>query len=393
VANRFGGTHAPLYAWVARRAFGARLHPNLIYAAIGLFDDALPPKPEAFPASAVFPDSEQMVMKDGWADNLTGVWITGKGAGWTPSRYRTYSHGDVTSFVFYSDGQFLAVDAGYPHWHGRDGYAPEFHNLLLIDGQGPSGETLGALEDAVMSPHLDAATVTTAYAGHRVQRVFLFAEKRVLLVADFLAGEGEHEYTFQLHSPVTAGKAEAAVASDRVSWPGFDVRGDKVSATTLTTHFAGPVTVAPIPSHWRPTDEVPVDNVAIGAKWRGSGATALLSALSAHQPGQSPVHVQSRRTGNLQRTEARTADWLITAQVSAAPVALKDAGAEVTARLLVTGREIRGGKVGAPRWIYLWDANRLKLRGLETKAGTLIHRGLILWDGKGWTVAPKAEGT
>ena len=247
VTNRLGGSSRRSMPGSRAAPSAARLHPNLIYPAIGIFDDTLPPKPEAFPASAVFPASEQMVMKDGWADNLTGVWITGKGAGWTPSRYRTYSHGDVTSFVFYSDGQFLAVDAGYPHWHGRDGYGPDFDNLVLVDGQGPSGETLGALEDAVISPRLDAATVTTGYAGHRVQRVFLFAEKRVLLVADFLAGEGEHGYTFQLHSPVTIGKAEASVASDRVSWPGFDVGGDKVSATTLTTQFAGPVTVAPIP--------------------------------------------------------------------------------------------------------------------------------------------------
>jgi hypothetical protein len=122
-ANRLAGKdHADLYAWAARRAsYGDFLHGNLIVPALALFDDTLPARPETYPASAVFPASEQMVMKDGWEDRLTGVWITGKGAGWVPYRYATYSHADVTSFVFYSDRQFLAVDAGYTHWHGPEG--------------------------------------------------------------------------------------------------------------------------------------------------------------------------------------------------------------------------------------------------------------------------------
>jgi hypothetical protein len=49
-------------------------------------------------------------------------------------------------------------------------------------------------------------------------------------------------------------------------------------------NFAGPVKVEQIPSHWRPDDETPIDNVAIGAKWQGEDGTVLLSALFAQQP-------------------------------------------------------------------------------------------------------------
>ena len=152
-----------------------------------------------------------MVMKDGWGDNLTGVWLTGKGAGWVPVRYDTYSHADVTSFVMYSGGEFLAVDAGYTHWHGPDCSGPESHNLVLIDGKGPAPTTLGKLRDAIITRRVDAATIETEYASHTVQRVFLFGENRLLIVADFLAGKGQHDYLFQLHSPITLGQAQPTI--------------------------------------------------------------------------------------------------------------------------------------------------------------------------------------
>lgn len=392
IANRFGKEHAPLYAWVARRTYDGRLHQILTYAAIGLFDDTLAARPEALPASAVFPVSQQMVMKDGWKDDLTGVWITGKEAGWNDDWARTYSQGDAGSFVFYSGQQFLAVDAGYPHWNGRDCYGPEFHNLVLIDGQGPTGATPGTLSDAVTDGRVDAATVTTEYAGHKSQRVFLFAEKRALLVADFLGGKGSHEYTFQLHTPVTVGKAAVTTTADTATWPGFDARNDAVSETTAAALFAGPVTLGQIPSHWRPSDNVPVENVTFGAIWRGEGATALLTALWAQQPRQSPVTMARRTEGPVQRIEARSDAWIVTAQLRATPGRLKDDAVEATTRLMVTSRELRGGRPGALRWLYVWDASALKAAGLAAKEAAGVRRGLLTWDGKRWKTAPPATG-
>lgn len=51
------------------------------------------------------------------------------------------------------------VNFGTSNYGGRS--AP-LHNRVLVDGRGPGGDTLGTLEDAVMRPHADAATITTA---------------------------------------------------------------------------------------------------------------------------------------------------------------------------------------------------------------------------------------
>jgi len=393
-ANRpFGKEYAGLYAWGARNAFGDPLHANHIVPTLALFDDQLRPEPENYPPSAVFPACEQMVMKDTWADNLTGVWITGKGAGWQPNRYSTYSHADVTSFIIYSGREFLAVDAGYTHWHGPDCSGPESHNLVLVDGKGPAPATLGELKDAVIANRVDAATIETEYADHQVRRVFIFGEKRLLIVADFLSGKGRHDYLFQLHSSITAGKGQAAIGDRSVVWPGFDVKGEKVSPTTLNTFFAGPVKVEQIPSHWRPDDDTPIDNVAIGAKWQGEDGTVLLSALFAQQPEQPKVLVKSDYNSEFQRLEASTDNWVIRAQARPHVGPLKEGNAAATAQLLVTCRAVKNGKIGEAQWVYVWGAEKLELPFLKAGAAKSLNRGLLLWDGKNWQIQAKADGT
>ena len=387
-----GKQNAGLYAWGARRAYGDRLHVNLIVPALALFDESLRPDAESRPASAVFPACGQMVMKDGWADNLTGIWITGKGAGWAPGFYSTYSHADVTSFVIYSGQEFLAVDSGYTHWQGPDCSGPESHNLVMVDGKGPDANTLGKLRDAVISSRVDAATVETEYADHKVQRVFLFGEKRVLIVADFLAGKGKHDYLFQLHSPITVGKAQATIGERSAVWPGFDAIRNKVSPTTLNTFFAGQVQVKLIPSHWRPEDNTPKDNVAIGAKWEGQDGTALLSAHYAQQPTQPKVTVRSEDNLEVMRLEAQTDDWVIRAQARSHVGALTEGDAAVTARLLVTCRDVKDGKVGAMKWAYVWDAEKLQIPFLKADSAKDLRRGLLLWAGESWQIVAAADG-
>jgi len=156
------------------------------------------------------------------------------------------------------------------------------------DGGGERREDTFAFAqgDARCSHHQVAAVDVQRRAG---QIPGLLGGDEADQIGDFLGGQGRHDYVFQLHSPITAGKAAATLSADGVTWPGFDARSETVSATTLAALFAGPVTVEPIPSHWRPSDDVPVENVAIGAKWHDTGATALLSALYAQQPQQEPV--------------------------------------------------------------------------------------------------------
>lgn len=383
VTNRaFTGKSADLYAWGARQVYGQRLSGNLIYPALGVFDDTITPAAETYPASMEFSDSQQMVMKDGWSADLTGVWITGKGTGWAVNHHGTYSHEDVGSFIFYSAGKFLAIDSGYPHWHGQDCYWSDFHNLVLIDGKGPKQDTLAELTNTLTNKVADVTTVDTRYEGHRVQRLFLFAEKRVLFVADLLQGPGQHEYAFQLHSPVTVGKATAKLTDRSVTWPGFDPFTDTVSPTTLTTTFAGPVTLMQVPSHWRPSDDNPVDNIAIQARWRNERDLpgTLLTALVPQQPQQPVVKVTTQTQGLVQSLRAETSEWVVTAQLVPGLGRLRDGNIIADTRFLAVSRDARSKEI---RWIYVCDNVQTKLKGLPKEMETL-PRALLVHDRNGW---------
>jgi hypothetical protein len=52
-----------------------------------------------------------------------------------------------------------------------------------------------------------------------------------------------------------------------------------------------------------------------------------------------------------------------------------------------------GTLAGGARWVYVWDARALKLPGLDPGTASRMRRGLLTWNGKGWDLAPKADGT
>lgn len=390
VNAEFGGDMVGLYAWAARRTRDWSIHPHLLPVALAWFDDTIPPAPDRYPPSAVFPVSEMMAMKDGWGDDLTGVWVTGKDKGWRQHRYRTYSHADVTSFVLYSGGSWLVADAGYPHWRNyTDGYGPEYHNLVLVDGQGPAQDTLAELRDAVMTPPADACTIETAYAGVSVERLFLFAEKRVLLVLDSLQGEGPHEYLAQWHTPLPPQTPGVRLGARALRWPGWDMGRRQATEVQAWAHFAGPVQLERLRSHWLPTTEALEPNVAFGARWFIEGPNCLLSALHAQRPGQPEVTVTAGQEGVVQHLEAHAADWVLTAQARPQPGPLTDGGAQAVAQALVVCRDPGGGA----RWVYVWGAQHFTLPGLAEAVASGRRRALILREGGRWVLAPGAQDT
>jgi len=395
VNRELGGDMVGLYAWAAQRlAPQWRIHPHLYTLALVWFDDSIQPAPEAFPPAAVFPTSEMMAMRSGWDDDLTGLWITGKDAGWQGRYYRTYSHADPTSFFFYSGKSFLVTDGGYPHWRNyRDGYGPEYHNLVLVDGQGPTQETLGDLRDAVMSPRANAGTVETSYGGVQVRRLFLMAEQRVALIGDFLTGEGPHEYLGQIHTALPEGGDGVTMGERTVSWPGMDMVAVKPTSVRAQADFAGPVQLERLPSHWLYNVEEQVANTAFGARWMSEGPTCQLWAVHATGPNEEPVTITTSQEGAIQRLTATTREWVITAQARPTPGLLVDGGARARAQCLVVCREAGPGGPGRARWLYVWGAQAMTLPGLPVDAAMALRRGLIVNGRAGWEVVPVAEGT
>ena len=151
--------------------------------------------------------------------------------------------------------------------------------------------------------------------------------------------------------------------------------------------------VSQIPSHWRPEDTLPTDNVAIGAKWQAEDGTALLSVLYAQQPTQPMVNVKTEESAKFLQFEAHADNWVIKALARPHVGLLAEGEVEATAQLLVTCREFTGGKVGGLKWIYVWGAAELKLPLLDAAPAKNLRRGLLLWDGKAWQIPPTADGT
>jgi hypothetical protein len=129
--------------------------------------------------------------------------------------------------------------------------------------------------------------------------------------------------------------------------------------------------------------------VAFGARWFIEGPSCLLSALHAQRPGQGEVAVTTRQEGVVQHLEARTSDWVLTAQARPQAGPLADGGAQAVARALVVCRDPGGGA----RWVYVWGAEEFSLPGLPDAVSRGLNRALLVRQGSGWALVSKAEGT
>ena len=136
---------------------------------------------------------------------------------------QSHEHPDPGSFMLYAYGERLALDPGYLTFatHGQVNQ-PEHHNMVLVDGEGPADYLRGVVRlagrparPAAGRGAVDAspARSTAAWptpppsppttATPTLDRRFLFADDRYLVVADAVAGDDgsatPHELTWMLH--------------------------------------------------------------------------------------------------------------------------------------------------------------------------------------------------
>jgi hypothetical protein len=154
------------------------------------------------------PESGNLIFRSGNDSLASYLHVYGK-HGLAQTNSGGHSQGDASSFILHAKGQLLALDPGYLSYGRRAevGNANN-HNLILVDGAGP---TIGApsapndaeatIQNTWQTPQLAYGEVKTTYPAQSttITRKTLFIRKSYYLMADFVAGAAAHTYTWQLH--------------------------------------------------------------------------------------------------------------------------------------------------------------------------------------------------
>ncbi len=279
--QRYGRDLAPLFSWAFKWQIGGP-YSLLTAAALPVWERDVPG--EMPPASRDFGGSETVVLKEDWGHGAVSVWFAGKDPTWPlQQRYSTYSQGDAGHFVIIAWDEFLAMDSGYDHWHSKDYYGAEFHNVLLVDGVGPQQDTAGLVSDVVTDGPVRHATVTVTYQGVTIRRTLALVRGRYVLVVDRVAAETEHDYAWQVRSACPPESPGSSLDGRAVTWPGLDATGwralkpGRSQLTTVAPEFAR---LAVEQGRWRPISSKPelINQVAV-ARWRAASTVALFAFL------------------------------------------------------------------------------------------------------------------
>jgi hypothetical protein len=167
----------------------------------------VPPTTDTFSLLQVLPRSGDVVMRSGWDTTSTYLHLAAKN-GRTRTSANGHNHVDVTGFILHARGQELAIDPGYLQWERRDEVdGPTHHNMLLVNGVGPTEATTGVAGDAdgfaageFDFQNMDYAEVSTSYQGTSIVRKPLFVRGDYFFIADEVTSAATNNYQWQLHA-------------------------------------------------------------------------------------------------------------------------------------------------------------------------------------------------
>lgn len=194
------------------------------------FDDAVVPAPPEGSPTAFYHEGGNAIFRSDWTRRGVVAIALGEhgpasefgrnrdGLGLSP---QSHEHAEPGAFLLHAFGERLALDPGYVSFGQRTRVnRPEHHNMILVEDRGPQdflGTSLAwgldpagpvpflghaTLHDTLDTGFLDAARVTTSYGLRpaHVQRRFLFADDRYLVLADQVSSEaGPQRYSWLLH--------------------------------------------------------------------------------------------------------------------------------------------------------------------------------------------------
>ncbi|WP_371604541.1 heparinase II/III-family protein [Streptomyces sp. NBC_01220] len=231
----------PEAQWMGDLASGELLWPEAAESGVrpGILPEAYleylwydPSVPAARPTAtrAFFPDLGLLAARTGWDDDATLVSFKASPGGghraWeSAGKHRVakgwdtlnqgHHHPDSGSFVFVSQGAFLAVDEGYSN-RKRAAH----HNLLLVDGQGYADEDRyhvyrdipferqARQRDVLVSDDCGWAHATAEIAAmydaglgvRRLDRTLVFTPSGRLVLLDLAEADAAREWTFLLQT-------------------------------------------------------------------------------------------------------------------------------------------------------------------------------------------------
>lgn len=223
---------ADAFAWHwadAPQRFETDGNVDLAADALAHFDDqAVTPAPRPGSPSAFYVEGGNATFRSGWSREAVMAVVNGEGdqasqfgrdrdgLGLSP---QSHEHAEPGSFLLHAFGERLAIDPGYFSFGQRLLVnQPQHHNTILVDGGGPRDfffaqitwrswgldrrpdvDGLASLADPLDGDFLDAVRVVTRYGGDktlpnaqrpRVERRFLFADDRYLVLADAVDDPG-----------------------------------------------------------------------------------------------------------------------------------------------------------------------------------------------------------
>jgi hypothetical protein len=243
--------------------------------AIALFDDTVPAGPPSGPTTAFYFAGGNAIFRSDWSSDAVLANVQAEhdvasefgrdrdGLGVQP---QSHEHAEPGAFLMHAFGERLAIDPGYLSFPERTLVnQPQHHNVILVDGKGPGdylsasfrwandlagpppADGQGYLSGALDGAFLDAATVRTTYGlppqrEAQIERRFLFADDRYLVIADEVASPGgpARSYGWLLHGNgggTSGGTFEATAHGGR--WTRPLARLDSaIALDTATPSFA-----------------------------------------------------------------------------------------------------------------------------------------------------------
>jgi hypothetical protein len=181
-------------------AFDARA----FYLALNLPYDPIPDEDSLFQA---LPEAGNLVFRSGWDVDAVYAHVTAEnGRARIPAE--GHNQGDASSYLLYAYGQLLLIDPGYSRYSVRETVGKaENHNLILVDGCGPSiGQPFNSADaDAFIDlpidlPALDVGRVRTRYCNADIERVFALVDNRHFVVLDYAQSlTTPRSFTQQVH--------------------------------------------------------------------------------------------------------------------------------------------------------------------------------------------------
>jgi hypothetical protein len=198
-------------------------------------------KPPTFEPDLLLYEAGNAVFRSGFGPADTFLMVMGE-HGKIRDHGQGHEHPDASELLFHAGGQYLLLDAGYIKWTDKAAVSKaENHNLILVDGKGPTDTLIDVgsetfLTDFHALPGDKSVVSSTTYEGAGFKRIVVLSLQDVIVVADVILAQQEHDYALLWHGNGGGTSGGAFVASpEGATWTVGQMEMAAVCAATTGT--------------------------------------------------------------------------------------------------------------------------------------------------------------